>query len=620
MKLCDGLVRARIIYLIVALFLVSCGSERVADISSTAPKETSTQRVVTVQSILAEMEKGRYVDGEVLVKFRSGVVASQSLKVHQGIDASVLKRFTIVPNLEHVRLPDGVSVRDAVIKYMSDPNVEYAEPNYIRRIAKTPNDTYFAQQWALHNTGSFANGTPDADIDAPEAWDIKTGSSSIVVAVIDTGIDYNHEDLIDNIWRNQAENCLDGIDNDGNGYVDDCLGWDFTTCSKFDPNPPYSCITAKSRDNDPWDDNGHGTHVAGIIGARGDNGRGVSGVMWDVRLMPLKVLNADGYGTEGDIISGIEYAVMMKNRGANIKVINASLGGYSYSQAQYDAIASANTSGILFVVAAGNEGFNNDSTPFYPASYNLPNIISVAATDQNDRMASFSNFGTNTVHVGAPGVYILSTVPNNGYEQMEFYMGTSMAAPHVSGLVGLLYTYYTNFNHNQIRSTILRYVDIKDPSYGLNGWTKTGGRINAYRAISSLLIPSNLTAAAASSTSITLSWKDNATGEDGYRIERKVSGGSYATIKTLGPNATSYTDSGLSPSTTYFYRVIAYNDIGESPSYSNEASATTPAVTESTGGGGGGCSIAAGKDTGSDVILIFVPILTIVIFMLRRKM
>ncbi len=598
MKLCDGLVRARIIYLIVALFLVSCGSERVADISSTAPKETSTQRVVTVQSILAEMEKGRYVDGEVLVKFRSGVVASQSLKVHQGIGASVLKRLTIVPNLERVKLPDGVSVRDAVIKYMSDPNVEYAEPNYIRRIAKTPNDTYFAQQWALHNTGSFANGTPDADIDAPEAWDIKTGSSSIVVAVIDTGIDYNHEDLIDNIWRNQAENCLDGVDNDGNGYVDDCLGWDFT-----------------SPDNNPMDDNGHGTHVAGIIGARGDNGRGVSGVMWNVKLMPLKFLNADGEGTGADEIEAIQYAI---SNGA--RIINASFSFPSYSQAEYDAIASANNAGVIVVAAAGNEALNNDSTPSYPASYNLPNIISVAATDQNDRRASFSNFGTNTVHVGAPGVYILSTVPNNGYEQMEFYMGTSMAAPHVSGLVGLLYTYYTNFNHNQIRSTILRYVDIKDPSYGLNGWTKTGGRINAYRAISSLLIPSNLTAAAASSTSITLSWTDNATGEDGYRIERKVSGGSYATIKTLGPNATSYTDSGLSPSTTYFYRVIAYNDIGESPSYSNEASATTPAVTESTGGGGGGCSIAAGKDTVSDVILIFVPILTIVILMLRRKM
>jgi len=297
MKLCDGLVRARIVYLIVALFLVSCGSERVADISSIAQKETGTRRVVTVQSILAGMEKGRYVDGEVLVKFRTGVVTSQSLKVHQGIGASVLKRFTAVPGLEHVRLPDGVSVRDAVIRYMSDPSVEYAEPNYIRRIARTPNDPYFGQQWALHNTGSFANGTPGADIDGPEAWDIRTGGSGVVVAVIDTGIDYNHEDLINNIWRNTAENCLDGVDNDGNGYIDDCLGWDFTTCSKFDPNPPYSCIAAKSPDNDPRDDNGHGTHVAGIIGAHGDNGRGVSGVMWSVRLMPLKVLNADGDGT-----------------------------------------------------------------------------------------------------------------------------------------------------------------------------------------------------------------------------------------------------------------------------------------------------------------------------------
>jgi len=313
-------------------------------------------------------------------------------------------------------------------------------------------------------------------------------------------------------------------------------------------------------------------------------------------------------------ISAIEYAI---SNGA--KVINASFISGSYpNPAEYDAIAAANNAGVIFVAAAGNEGVNNDNTPSYPASYNLPNIISVAATDQNDRRASFSNFGTSTVHVGAPGVYILSTVPDNGYAQMEFYMGTSMAAPHVSGLAGLLYTYYTNFNHNQIRSTILRYVDIKDPSYGLNGWVMTGGRINAYRALSSLLIPSDLTATAASPTSITLSWKDNATGEDGYRIERKVSGGSYGVIKTLGPNATSYTDSGLSPSTTYIYRVIAYNNIGESPSYSNEASATTPALTEG-GGGGGGCSIAAGRRGGQDVSLLFIPVLVIVMLRLGRR-
>ncbi len=224
----------------------------------------------------------------------------------------------------------------------------------------------------------------------------------------------------------------------------------------------------------------------------------------------------------------------------------------------------------------GNDGIgdNNDFFPEYPASYNLPNIIAVAATDQNDRRASFSNFGLNSVHVAAPGVYILSTIPTSiqptGY---WFWAGTSMATPHVSGLAGLLYTYYTHFTPSQIRSTILRYVDVL-PS--LSGWIQTGGRINAYRAISSLLVPTGLSSSAVSTSQINLTWTDNATGEDGYKIERMQAGSSYTQIATTNANISTYLDSGLRDGTSYTYRVRAYNTIPADSLYSNESTAVTP--------------------------------------------
>ncbi len=553
----------KFIYICIALILASCGSNKTASLSTDVPKEVNISNVA-VQPILSNLNnvnKGNYKEGELLVKFKLGVVTTSSFKIHQAVGASVIKSFSVVPNLEHVKLPEGLSVKDAIIKYKNDPNVEYAEPNYILHISETiPNDTDFGQQWDLRNTGQFANGTPGADIKAPEAWDITKGSSSIIVAVIDTGIDYNHSDLVGNIWTNSGEIPNNGIDDDGNGYIDDWRGWNFV-----------------SSDNNPMDDNGHGTHVAGIIGAVGNNGTGIAGLMWNVKLMALKFLNSDGEGTIADAIGAIQYAVA---KGA--KIINASFGGSAYSNTLYDAINSANSAGILFMAAAGNGGGlfcdsgignNNDLSPCYPASYNLPNIISVAATDQNDNRATFSNFGLNSVHVAAPGVYILSTVQTSltptGY---QFMSGTSMSAPHVSGLAGLLYSYYTSFTPSQIRATILRYVDVLPT---LNGWIQTGGRINAYKAVSSLLTPTNLNATAASPSNISISWTDNATGEDGYKIERKTGSGSYNQMTTSAANTTSYADSGLTDGTTYTYRVRAYNTIPADSFYSNEASTAT---------------------------------------------
>ncbi len=530
--------------LLMVLFLMSCGADKTAnvpDVSSTGSPDGSIKKI-DAQAITAQMEKGKYREGELLVKFKSDVIKTASAKLHQSIGASTLKSFQIIRNLELVGLPAGTSVKDAVIKYMSDPLVEYAEPNYIRQASATiPNDQFFHQQWALHNIGAFAAGSADADIDAVEAWDIHTGSGQIIIAVLDTGIDYNHADLSGNI-------CLSS---------DACRGWNFV-----------------SNNNNTMDDNGHGTLISGIIGAKGNNFTGMAGVMWNVKIMPMKFLDREGEGSIADEIAAIQYAI---SNGA--KIINASYGGNQYSQAEFDAVSTANAAGVLLMAAAGNGGNddigdNNDFSPQYPANYNLPNIISIAATDQTDRRASFSNFGLNSVHVAAPGVYILSTIPTpihpSGY---FFFSGTSASTPHVSGLAGLLFSYYTHFTPAQIRSTILRYVDVL-PS--LSGWIQTGGRINAYRAISSLLIPTGLSASAVATTQISLSWTDNATGEDGYKIERKQAGGAYSQIATTNSNINTYLDSGLRDGTSYSYRVRAYNTIPADSVYSNEATAITP--------------------------------------------
>lgn len=273
----------------------------------------------------------------------------------------------------------------------------------------TPNDTYRSLQWGLNQ------------IDAYSAWNKTTGSKEIKVAIIDSGIDYNHSDLKANMWRNGAEIVGDGVDNDGNGVVDDIYG--------------YNAI---NNSGNPFDDNGHGTHCAGVIGAATNNSLGISGVNWQIEMIGVKFLNSEGKGTTWDSIKAVEYVTNLKNRGVNIVASNNSWGGGSYSQALYDAIARARNAGIAFIAAAGNETNNNDSNPSYPASYNVSNIVSVAAVDSNGNKASFSNYGANSVDIAAPGVQIASTYPNNQYYYMS---GTSMAAPHVSAAYALLSSY-----------------------------------------------------------------------------------------------------------------------------------------------------------------------------------
>src|SRR5437867_7705804 len=310
-------------------------------------------------------------------------------------------------------------VKDAIEFYRRRPDVLYAEPNWIVDAQVVPSDPSFSSLWGLNNTGQNG-GIPDADIDAPEAWDITTGSSDVVVAVIDTGIEYTHPDLAANMFRNELDCNSNGIDDDGNGLVDDCFG-----------------IDTANNDSNPMDDAnpGHGSHVAGTIGAVGNNAVGVVGVNWAIRLMACKFLGSTGSGTTADAIDCLEYVKLMKDRGVNIVATNNSWGGGGFSQALFDAIEAHRARGILFVVAAGNELSNNDTTPSYPASYSLSNILAVAATTRTDALASFSNFGRRAVHLGAPGSEILSTTPGNTY---SIFSGTSMATPHVTGVAALL--------------------------------------------------------------------------------------------------------------------------------------------------------------------------------------
>ena len=321
-------------------------------------------------------------------------------------------------------------------------------------LERIPNDPQFSSMYGLNNTGQ-TGGTIDADIDAPEAWNINTGTGRTIVAVIDTGVDYNHQDLAANMWHNLGETPGDGIDNDGNGYVDDIYGYDFA-----------------NNDADPMDDNGHGTHVSGTIGAVGNNGIGTTGVNWNTRIMALKFLDASGSGSTSSAISALNYAVRM---GANIS--NNSWGGGGSSSLLSQAISNARNAGHIFVAAAGNSGLNNDATPNYPSNYDFDNVVAVAATDNKDVLASFSNYGATTVDIAAPGVGILSTLPGNTYGTLS---GTSMATPHVSGALSLIWDQNPTFTYQQVIAKLYSSVD---KIAGLNGKVATGGRLNIGNAL-----------------------------------------------------------------------------------------------------------------------------------------
>ncbi len=343
--------------------------------------------------------------------------------------------------------------------------VEYIEPNYIYSINATPNDSRYAELWGMHNTGQ-TGGTANVDIDAPEAWDITTGSASVVVGIVDTGINYNHPDLAANMWRNPGEIAGNGQDDDGNGVVDDIYG--------------YNAI---ANNGDPLDDHSHGSHCAGTIGGVGNNGSGVVGVNWNVKLMALKFLNSSGSGSTEAAIGAIQYAVQMKQRGVNLRVLSNSWGGSGFSQALQDAIVAANAQGILFVAAAGNSSADNDAVSTYPANYDVENVLSVAAIDASGNLASFSNYGASSVDLAAPGVGILSTVLGSSYAS---YNGTSMATPHVSGVAALLLAANGSMTSAQVKSRLMSTVK---SLVGLQGLVISPGVVSAYNALQNITTP-----------------------------------------------------------------------------------------------------------------------------------
>ncbi len=406
--------------------------------------------VVGKGSADADSERGpmraKFREGTLIVKYKDGVT-EEGRRHSRERHGSVQKREFHGLRMERVGIAPGRSVSEAVKEYGLDDDVEYAEPDYVVRALVVPNDPSFSSLWGL------------STIAAPAAWDTTTGSGDVVVAVIDTGIDYNHQDIRANMWVNLAElNGTPGRDNDGNGVVGDIYG--------------YNAIL---NNGNPLDDNNHGTHVSGTIGAVGNNGIGVTGVNWDVKLMACKFLDANGSGYISDAIECLQYVKGMKARGANIIATNNSWGGGAYSQALYDAINAQRD--ILFIVAAGNAGGNNDTSVAYPADYDLPNVVAVAATTSTDGLAGFSNYGRRMVHVGAPGNNILSTVRNNGYGYMS---GTSMATPHVTGLAALLKANDGGLDWRGIKNLIL---STGDQISALIGKSVTGRRINALHAV-----------------------------------------------------------------------------------------------------------------------------------------
>jgi len=403
---------------------------------------------------------------ELLVKFKSGISQETVERITSGFHDQVEDQIEADPGLTSIDdLDDNADVDATVASYRALPEVEYAEPNYDIELDEAtgghdhphPQDPQFGEQWALENTGQN-DGTEGADISAAEAWTKTTGSNKVVVAVLDSGVDYTHMDLANNIWIRPAN--IAPYEDRQLGTVQDLHGYN-----------------AVDNNDDPMDENGHGTHCAGIIGAEGGKNIGIAGVNWTVQIMPLKFMNAGGFGTTKDAIEAINYVIDRHNHGVNVRIISASWGSTMKSRSLEDVIRKANDAGILFVAASGNASTDNDRSPHYPSSYNLPNVISVAALDRNDKLTSFSNYGVKSVHIAAPGKDILSTWLGDSYEE---HSGTSMATPVVSGVAALILAKEPQLTIDELRR---RLFDSVDKLESLQGKVATGGRINAAKAV-----------------------------------------------------------------------------------------------------------------------------------------
>ena len=430
----------------------------------------------------------RYAPGQILVKLkadaRPNAVAgsvdaaqlAQSILLEQatGAESLAVDVATEDTGLYLMRLDQGLSVDDAIRRASADPRVEYAEPDYLIYPSLTPNDARFEEMWGLLNDGS-SFGKVGADIGATSAWDLTTGSDDVVVAIADSGVDLNHPDLAANAWVNPREIPGNGIDDDGNGLIDDVNGWNFLANSN-------QLVEDFSTDF-------HGTHVAGTVGAVGNNGTGTTGVAWHVKLMSVKFLGSTP-GTTSNAIKCIKYASDERRHGVNVRVINASWGGAGNSQSLHDAIVEAGDLGILFVCAAGNGGSDSrgddlDEDPDYPAAWaaDTSSVISVSALDRSDSLPGFSNYGHTAATVAAPGVSILSTTPFGGYGGSS---GTSMSTPHVTGIAALLAAFSPSLTPSQIKERIIRTAV---PVLSVASKTVASGRANAFNALTNHVVP-----------------------------------------------------------------------------------------------------------------------------------
>src|SRR5690349_22363334 len=432
--------------------------------SHLSPVPASEKKRATTSDEIA-LNEARFGRPEVLVKFKSGVSQETIERLTAQRHDRVEDRIENVAGLDAIDDLDNADAATVVNEYSQLPEVEYAEPNYDIELDEAeaplepvlPHDPQFSDQWALSNSGQ-RGGKQGADISATLAWATTTGSDKVVVAVLDSGVDYTHEDLAGNMWKRPAS--MAPYHDDELGTIDDEYG--FSTVESI---------------GDPMDENGHGTHCAGIIGAEGENNIGIAGVNWKVRIMPLKFMNSGGFGTTKDAIEAINYVIERKKAGVNVRIISASWGSTQYSRALEDVIRKAYENDIAFVAAAGNATTNNDRTPHFPSSYNVPNVISVAALDRHDQLATFSNWGAKSVAIAAPGVDILSTWLGNAYEEKS---GTSMATPVVSGVAALVLAEHPHMSVDDLRKKLMASTD---PIVALKGKTVTAGRIDAAKAL-----------------------------------------------------------------------------------------------------------------------------------------
>jgi len=523
-----------------------------------------------------------YVPHEVIVVCKKNSEIAK--KFAESKEIKVVKTFTHLSrrsgrNYLLLRSPQK-STHELTQELLNDPDVLEVRPNYYRYLRSLlPDDPNFDQQWALLNHGQSVNGysgTPDADIDAEEAWENSTGSGDVVVAVIDSGINYRHEDLRENMWINYDElNGQDNVDDDNNGCIDDIYGCDFT-----------------DEGSDPMDRDGHGTMVAGVIGARGDNGKGISGVAWDVSLMALKVVDSEGRINNGYLYSAFEYILEMKERGVNIAVVNASYSGEDFDQEEKDYIELLKEKGILLVAAAGNEGKNidPDHNPEYPASYDCDNIIAVAATDQDDHLPVdyetdriWTNYGQISVDLAAPGVNLLTTDKDGGY---VYFSGTSAATPMVTGAVAVLASAYPDESYSLLRARILDNTDHRN---ALEGYVSTEGRLNLYKALELSLdnlppIAFDDYAETPINQPVTISVLENDEDDDGDSLQiESVSSAGHGDVEILSDGTIRYTpEYGFKGEDRFTYSVT------DGHNHSAGASVTVQVYEEKKSSGGGG--------------------------------